>query len=875
VGVRAFARWPARHRRWVIGCWAVLVLLLAGLSRAAGGASFNNNVTLPPGYGSQQAQALLQGHFPQAGGDQDQIVVHVTAGTVTDPAARYRLQAMFARVARLPHVAGVASPYDSHGQAISRHATTAFATVTFDAQANDLPGPAVSAVIAAARAARTPSLQVALLGQAIENTESSGPSQATAVGLGFAVLVLLVLFGSVVAMLMPILTVIVAIAAGISVNALISHVMNMNTATEAVALMIALGVGVDYSLFIVSRFRSLLADGQGPERAAAGSVGTSGRAVLFAGSIVVLALLGLLLLGVSITSAIAVGAAVEVAFTMAAALTLLPAVLSLLGPRVNSLRVPGRHPAGSPAASARLGSWATLVQRRRWLLAAAVAVVLAVLALPLLSLRLGESDASTDPPGSTTYQAYRLLAGGFGPGFTGPLLLAADLPARPDAVVLEHLASAVRSEPGVASVSPPQVSPAGTAAVLQVYPATSPQSAATSELVRRLRGTIIPRATAGTGVTVYVGGPTATFIDLGALLGGRLLPFVAVVLVIGFALLLAVFRSVAIPLTASVLSLLSIGAALGVVVAVFQYGWTGLPPGPVNFAVPTMTFAIVFGLSTDYQVFLLSRIQEEWHTHHDNARAVHDGISRVSGVITGAAIIMIAVFGSFVLGGLQLLVQFGVAFAVAVALDAFLIRFALVPALMYILGDRNWALPAWLGWLPRMNIDGDNRDMAMPPADVRLTEALPGTPEAAAVLREYFRDIASRVYGREATDSEVDAEMRADPSDDLCPPGGLLLLARRGTAVIGCVGLRVLPGGLGEVTRVFVGPAARGAGVGGLLMRAVEDAARDRGLARVRLDTRSELAEARRLYARNGYQPAAPFNEGWADLWFEKSLAAG
>ncbi len=264
--------------------------------------------------------------------------------------------------------------------------------------------------------------------------------------------------------------------------------------------------------------------------------------------------------------------------------------------------------------------------------------------------------------------------------------------------------AAGRARPGVASVSPPQVSPAGTAAVLQVYPVTSPQAAATSDLVRRLRDTIIPRATTGTGVTVYVGGPTATFIDLGALLASRLLPFIAVVLAIGFVLLLLVFRSLAIPLTAAVLNRLSIGAALGVVVAVFQYGWTGLPAGPVNFAVPTMTFAIVFGLSTDYQVFLLSRIKEEWDTDRDNARAVHDGVSRVSGIITGAAIIMIAVFGSFVLGGQLLLQEFGVGFAVAVALDAFLIRFALAPALIYILGDRNWKLPAWLDWLPGVRV---------------------------------------------------------------------------------------------------------------------------------------------------------------------------
>jgi putative drug exporter of the RND superfamily len=415
------------------------------------------------------------------------------------------------------------------------------------------------------------------------------------------------------------------------------------------------------------------------------------------------------LIGVSITSGIAVGAAVEVALTMAAALTLLPSVLSLLGPRVNSLRVPGRHPAGSAAVSPRLSAWAALVQRRRWILGAAVILVLAVLALPLLSLRLGESDASADPAGTTTRQAYQLLADGFGPGFTGPLLLAAELPAPSGTTVIRHLASTVRSEPGVASVSPPQVNPAGTAAALEVYPATSPQSAATTELVDRLRETVIPGATAGTGVTVYVGGPTATYIDLGALLASRLLPFIALVLAIGFLLLLIVFRSLAIPLTAALLNLLSIGAALGVVVAVFQYGWTGLSPGPVNFAVPTMTFAIVFGLSTDYQVFLLSRIKEEWDSHHDNARAVRDGITRVSGIITGAAIIMIAVFGSFVAGGQLLLEEFGTGFATAVTPDAFLIRFALVPALMYILGDRNWQLPAWLDWLARGRADRGRR----------------------------------------------------------------------------------------------------------------------------------------------------------------------
>jgi RND superfamily putative drug exporter len=712
--MQAFAGWSVRHRWWVIGGWVVLVLGLVVLSRLAGGAVYSNDLSFS-GYDSQDARAVLEREFPRAAGDSDQIVLHTASGRVTDPVVRDRMQVMFAQVARLPHVVGVTDPYASDGQAISKDQATAFATVTFDAQANDLPEDAIHAVIGAAQAARTRTVQVELGGQAIEQTESSGPSLATVVGLAVAVLVLLVLFGSVTAMLMPILTALIAIAAGVSVNALISHLMDANSATGAIALMIALGVGVDYSLFIVSRFRGLLAEGRDPKQAAAGSVNTSGRAVLFAGALVVLALLGMLLLRVSITNGIAVFAAIEVAFTMAAALTVLPAVLSLLGRRVNSLRVPGRHPAGSTTISPRLGAWTNLMWRRRWPFAVGVIIVLAVLTLPLLTLRLGSSDAGADPPDSTTHKAYTLVSDGFGPGANGPLLLAMTLPASSDTAEVRRLVDTIESDPGVGSVSPPRTNPTGTAAALQVYPITSPQSAATSDLVHRLRDTIIPRATAGTGITVHVGGPTATFIDLASLLGSRLAPFIAVVVAIGFVVLLIVFRSLAIPLTAAVMNLLSIGAALGVVIAVFQYGWTGLSTGPIQFALPVMMFAIVFGLSTDYQVFLLTRVQEEWHTHHDNTRAVHDGMGRVSGIITGAAFIMIAVFGSFVLGGQRFLQEIGVGLAAAVALDAFLIRFIAVPAIMYILGDRNWRLPRWLGWLPRIHIEPE-QPTETPPA---------------------------------------------------------------------------------------------------------------------------------------------------------------
>jgi RND superfamily putative drug exporter len=354
-------------------------------------------------------------------------------------------------------------------------------------------------------------------------------------------------------------------------------------------------------------------------------------------------------------------------------------------------------------------------------------ILLGVLTLPLLTLRLGSSDAGADPPDTTTHKAYILLADGFGPGANGPLLLAVTMRAPSETAVLQRLANTIGSDPAVGSVSPPHINPASTAAVVQVYPRTSPQSATTSDLVHRLRDTIIPRATAGTDLTVHVGGPTATFIDLSSLLGSRLVPFIAVVVTIGFVVLLILFRSVAIPLTAAVMNLLSIGAALGIVIAVFQYGWTGLSTGPVQFALPVMMFAIVFGLSTDYQVFLLTRIQEEWHTRHDNTLAVRDGMGRVSGIITGAALIMIAVFGSFVLGGQRFLQEIGVGLAVAVALDAFLIRFILVPAIMYILGNWNWRMPRWLTWLPRVHIEPEE------PAEPPATNPIPGGSDRLAV----------------------------------------------------------------------------------------------------------------------------------------------
>ncbi|MGH3786967.1 MAG: MMPL family transporter [Pseudonocardiaceae bacterium] len=726
-----------RYRWQVIAGWLVALVLLAGLASAVG-ADYRADLDLQ-GSDSAQARALLEGNFPAAAGDSSQIVFHTSAGQVTDTEVRNGVVALLDRVAALPHVTGVLNPYDNGGRQISEDGETAFATVQFDAEAVDLPQATVEDVIKTAQSVQSSTLQVELGGQAIQQVEDP-PQGREAIGLIAAVVVLLLTFGSVVAMGLPIITALFGLGVGLSLVTLLTQVMNVVDVAPVLAAMISLGVGIDYALFIVSRFRTALAerpndgDPKKDDRAAVdgavvAAMNSSGRAVLFAGITVVIALLGLLVLGVSFIQGMAIASSLAVLLTMLASLTLLPAVLSLVGRRINKLRLPGRHPERDATLSSRWSQWAQFVQRRPWPIMLISAGLLVALVIPALSLRLGASDAGNNPTNTTNRQAYDLLAAGFGPGFNGPLVLVAPLPQPGDTTVVDGLSDAIRADPEVAQVSPPRLNPAGDTAVIQVVPRSSPQDEATTDLVHRLRDDIIPSRVGDGSTTVHIGGVTATFIDLGTTLTDRLPWFIGGVVVLSLLLLMVVFRSIVVPLKAALMNLLSIGAAFGVLVAVFQWGWGAdllgvARDGPIESFVPVIMFAILFGLSMDYEVFLLSRVHEEWLRSRDNAASVRIGLSATGGVITAAAAVMIVVFGSFVFGGQRVTQEFGIGLAVAVLLDAVVIRSALVPAVMQLLGRANWYLPGWLHWLPRLHVE------ATDPDPVRVAEPGPTGPDA-------------------------------------------------------------------------------------------------------------------------------------------------
>ncbi|MGQ0774717.1 MAG: MMPL family transporter, partial [Pseudonocardiales bacterium] len=444
------------------------------------------------------------------------------------------------------------------------------------------------------------------------------------------------------------------------------------------------------------------------DRAVVATMNSSGRAVFFAGITVVIALLGLMVLRVPLVQGMAIASALAVLLTMLASLTLLPSVLSLVGRRVNRLRLPGRHPERNATLSARWSRWAQFVQHRPWPVLLISAGLLVLLIIPAFSLRLGASDAGNNPTSTTNRQAYDLLAAGFGAGFNGPLVLVAQLPQPGDTTVIDDLSDVIRTDPEVAQVSPPRLNPTGDTAVIQIFPRSSPQDEATTDLVHRLRDDLIPDHTANSAV--HVGGITATFIDLGTTLTDRLPWFIGGVVALSLVLLMVVFRSIVVPLQSALMNLLSIGAAFGVLVAVFQWGWGAdllgvTRTGPIESFVPVIMFAILFGLSMDYQVFLLSRVHEEWLRTGDNAHSVRIGLSATGGVITAAAAVMIVVFGSFVFGGQRVTQEFGIGLAAAVLLDAVVIRSALVPAVMQLLGRANWYLPASLHWLPRLHLE--------------------------------------------------------------------------------------------------------------------------------------------------------------------------
>jgi putative drug exporter of the RND superfamily len=714
--VARLARWCVEHRlRTLVICVAVFVAV-AGVSSAVGTRTATD-FTLP-GTESQKAQDVLQRDFPAQAGDVDEIVFHVPEGRITDPAVRGRIAPVLARIARLSHVVAVTSPYRPGGsQAISRDRRIAYATVTFDEQAQDLPKAAIERVMSTAREAEAPGLQIEAGGLAIEQTATTSLGSAAAIGLAAAIVVLLLAFGSLLAAGLPIVTAALGLGTAFGVIALASHAIKMPDFSTELAAMIGLGVGIDYALFIVTRFRENHRAGADVRPATIVAMDTAGRAVLFAGTTVIIALLGMVVLGLSFLDGLAVASALAVLLTMLASLTVLPALLAFSGKRVG--RVRRRHAA--PRSGGVWARWARVVRRHPWPAAIAGVAIMLVVATPALSMQMGFSDAGNDPAGTTTRKAYDLLAEGFGAGFNGPLTVVAELPHAADVTALDRIEAALRSEPDVARVAAPSVSRDGRTAVYQVIPRSSPQASATSDLVKELRTTILPPVAHQSNATVLVGGVTASGIDFTHVLSAKLPLFVAVVVGVAALLLLVVFRSFVIPIQAACMNLLSIAAALGVTVAVFQHGWlsgvVGVDKGPIEPWLPVMLFAIVFGLSMDYEVFLVSRIHEEWVRRRDASGAIVEGLATTGRVITAAATIMICVFLAFVLGPERQVKLFGVSLACAVFLDAFVVRSLLLPAVLELLGRRTWAFPDGLGRrLPRLAIEPEPAPAA-PPAD--------------------------------------------------------------------------------------------------------------------------------------------------------------
>ena len=751
-------RWCYRNRGKIVIAW-LAVFMGSGALMGAVGTGYSTEFALPD-VESRRGFDLLDQHFADssAGGEGGTIVFRAEQG-VTDPEVERAMTAYLAEVDQIDRIT-VTSPYTPEGaQQISSTGPEAgrIAYAVIGAPRDiTLEEAAVVAQDMKALIPAVDGLQVEVGGQIF--AEFVVPS-SEALGLAFAIIVLILAFGSVLAMGLPVGIALAGIGVGSILAGLLSNVLSIPDFATTVAVMLGLGVGIDYALFIVTRFRENLHQGASLEDATVIAIDTAGRAVAFAGSTVVISLLGLLLMNLAFVSGMAIASATVVAVTAAASLTLLPALLGFAGERVELTRWRGLIAAGlvavglagfaldiQPLMLAGFGGaalvlllsfamapirgevprpapkplratipyrWSRFIQHRPWTAALAGVVVLLVLAIPFFGLRLAFSDEGNFPPDTTTRKAYDLLAVGFGPGFNGPLLLATEIPAGTDPASLEAVTAALAADPGVAFVTPafPDDPEAPAAAVWRLFPTTAPQEVETTALVNRLRGQVVPAATAGTGLDIVVSGGVAAGVDFSTYLTERLPVFIAVVLGLSFLLLMLAFRSVLVPLKAVVMNLLSIGAAYGVVTAIFQWGWLGgvigIDPAPIEPFVPMMMFAIVFGLSMDYEVFLLSRVREEYLRTGDSRMSVADGLAATARVITAAAAIMVVVFGSFIGEPDRLIKLFGIGLASAVLLDATVVRLLLVPATMELLGDRNWWLPRWLDRvLPNIDVEG-------------------------------------------------------------------------------------------------------------------------------------------------------------------------
>jgi RND superfamily putative drug exporter len=754
---RSLARWCYHHRWIVVGAWIALIVGMNGIGAAVGSA-FNGEFETPASESSSGFETLST-YFPGAGSAFGGQIVFRSSEGVSRPDVADPMSELFDEVATIEGVT-VVSPYTPFGaEQISDDGTIAFAQLNLAPDIDDTEATAIGEEITAALP-EVDGLQIEIGGAALSEFE---PPESELIGLAFAVVVLIVAFGSVLAMGLPIGIAVAGVGVGgFGLVTLLTNVFTIPDFAPLIGIMIGLGVGIDYALFIVTRYRELTRVGATSEQATVGAMDTAGRAVVFAGLTVVLSLLGMLLIGLQFVSGLGIAAAATVAVTLLASITLLPALLALAGDRIEVTRWRGLIAAGF-AAIALLGvglgiptlgaiggvfmigtllaslaikplrqqvpprkerpiretlayRWSRVVQARPWTGVIVAGGILILLSTPILGLRLGFSDEGNFAETTTTRRAYDLVAAGFGPGFNGPFLLAIEVDEPVDPATIAQIGSAIAEDPGVDFVSEPfpseQADPAASEAyVLRVIPTTSPQDEVTEDTVARLRTDVIPPLVDGTGIEANLTGAVPANIDFSDFLAGRIIIFYGAVLAVSFLLLMMVFRSLLVPLKAVIMNMLSISAAYGVVVAIFQWGWlgsvTGIEPAPIEPFVPMMLFAIVFGLSMDYEVFLLSRIKEEYDRTGDPVNSVADGLAATARVISAAAAIMVVVFGAFLLEDNRIIKLFGTGLALAVLLDATLVRMLLVPATMELLGSKNWWIPKWLDRrLPKLNIEG-------------------------------------------------------------------------------------------------------------------------------------------------------------------------
>jgi RND superfamily putative drug exporter len=690
--------------------WLAALVVAVGLSATLAG-KFTADYSAP-GSDSRQAQDLLASRFPAQSGDTISVAVR-SQGPVTAPQTKAAVLALLGTLGHQAHVASVVNPYVTPGS-VSADGTVVLGELRLDvANAADMPVPDTEKLLGLAARASHPGLQVALGGQSVENAQQ-GQIGSEGLGLIAAALILLLTFGSVVAAGLPIAVALAGLGVSSGLTGLAAAAMPVPDWSTSLATMIGLGVGIDYALLMVTRFREWRAAGLEPEAATVATLDTAGRSVLLAGSTVVVSMLGLFAMGLSFMRGAAVVTIAAVLIVLASAMTLFPALLGYLGPRIDRLRVPlprrwGGSPSGREPGWLR---WSRFVQRHRVAATFTGVVVLLALASPFLGTQFGFPDAGNDAVGTSGRTAYTITADGFGPGANGPLLLVAELPPGGGSAPLTRLGATLAGVPGVAAVTPAQVNRAGDTAVLTVVPATGPQSHATEALVRHLRDTIIPAVTAGTGLSVHIGGVTAASIDSTANIAKRIPLLIGGVVLLSMLLLLVSFRSVAVAIKAAAMNLLSVGAAYGVVALVLQGGWAGRLVGidnatPLPAFVPVLMFAVLFGLSMDYEVFLVARMRETWLRTGDNATAIVQGLAGTARVITAAAAIMIAVFAAFIPSSVVVLKVIGIGMAAAILIDATVVRMLLVPAVMHLLGSRNWWLPSWLERLvPRVHVEG-------------------------------------------------------------------------------------------------------------------------------------------------------------------------